>query len=56
MPISTSRFDSDENFVEEGPDPLHAAGDGRTVDPDLVRPEDAPASGGELIEDLALLG
>src|SRR4051794_11689719 len=43
-------------LVEEGPDPLHAAGDGRTVDPDLVRPEDAPAPGGELIEDLALLG
>jgi len=43
-------------LVEEGPDPLHATGDGRTVDPDLVGPEDAPASGGELIEDLALLG
>src|SRR6476620_933306 len=43
-------------LVEEGADPLHAAGDGRTVDPDLVRPEDAPAPGGELIEDLALLG
>jgi hypothetical protein len=43
-------------FVEERPDPLHAAGDGRTMDPDLVGAEDAPATGGELVEHRGLRG
>src|SRR5262249_19423002 len=33
-------------LVEEGADLLHAARDRGAVDPDLVRPEDAAASGG----------
>src|SRR6266436_4667863 len=35
---------------------LHTARDGRAVDPDLVGCEDAAAAGGELIENILLLG
>jgi hypothetical protein len=42
-------------LVEESSDPLHAVGDGRAVDPDLVGAEDAAAAGGELVEHRRLL-
>jgi hypothetical protein len=43
-------------LVEISADVLHAAGDGRRVDPDLVRPEDAAATGDELLEHFFLFG
>jgi hypothetical protein len=42
-------------LVEKGPDPLHAARNRRTMDPDLVGAEDAAAAGGELVEHRRLL-
>src|SRR5262249_53603761 len=42
-------------LVEIGADMLHAGRDGRRMDPHLVRPEDAPAPGGELVEHGLLL-
>jgi len=43
-------------LVQIGADVLHAAGDGRRVDPDLVGAEDAAAAGDELLEHFLLFG
>src|SRR5436190_3481691 len=43
-------------LVEKRPDLFHAARNRRAVNPDLVRAENASATGGELIEDFCLLG
>src|SRR5262249_30292624 len=43
-------------LVEKRADLLHAARDRRAVNPNLVRAENASATGGELVEDFCLLG
>ncbi len=50
MPISTSRVGERGALVEEGADVLHAARDGRRMNPDLVGAEDAAAPGDQLVE------